>query len=90
MHFGVAFVANLQAAELLWMQEMTPDNHPAVGGEPLIGETDSDGRRAVIGVNVQAHRLVRLRKRQTSLFCRHTTKPTQWCPLFQPESFRLR
>ena len=30
--------------ELLLPQKVTPDNHPPMSGEPLIGEPDSDGR----------------------------------------------
>ncbi len=30
--------------EALLLQKLTPDNHPPMSGEPLIRETDSDGR----------------------------------------------
>ncbi len=71
------------AAELLLVQELRPHAESAVGGEALIGEADSDGRTAVVSVNVQAHRLVCLRARRRSEVCGHTTKPTKRCSHFQ-------
>ena len=40
--------------ETFLVQEMTPDDHPTVGGEPLVGEGNADGRRGGGGVGAPA------------------------------------
>jgi hypothetical protein len=76
-------------AKLLLAQKVRPDDQPPVGGQPLIGEADPDGRRRVFGVNLEPHRLVRLPLRPGILFWFHHLKPAKRCSLFQAESFRL-
>jgi hypothetical protein len=77
-------------AKLLLSQKVRPDDQPAVGGQPLIGEADPAGRRSVFRVNLEPHRLVRLLSRPGILFWFHHHKPAKRCSLFQAESFRLR
>jgi hypothetical protein len=60
-----------------------------VGGEPLIGKADPDGRRSVFRVNLEPHCLVRLQSRPKNLFWFHHHKPAKQCSSFQAESFRL-
>ena len=49
-----------RGAELLWLEELRPDDQAAVSGQALIGARNAEGRRGVLGVNLEAHRLVRL------------------------------
>ncbi len=76
-------------AKLLLAQKVRPHNQPAVGGQPLIGEADPNGRRGVFSVNLEPHRLVRLLSRLRNLFWFHHRKPARRCASFQAESFRL-
>lgn len=70
-------------AEAFLMQEMRPDDEAAVGGEALVGEADTDGRRGRFGVKVQAHRLVRLRLRRSRQSFLHKSKLAKRRSLFQ-------
>src|SRR5208282_2806387 len=74
----------------LLMQKVRPHHHAAMGGQPLIGKRNPNGRSVIFGVNWQAHRLVRLPSRFGNLIWFHHHKPAKRCSLFQAESFRLR
>src|SRR5437899_1007304 len=69
---------------------MRPNHHPAMSGQALIGEGNSDRRSAILGVNIQAHRLVRLLWRRACGIFYHKLQHAKRCSLFQTESFRLR
>src|SRR5208282_1739868 len=73
----------------LLMQKVRPHHHAAMGGQPLIGKRNPNGRSVIFGVNWQAHRLVRLPSRFGNLIWFHHHKPAKRCSLFQAESFRL-
>jgi len=57
-------IANDALAKGFLIENMRREDHTAVSGQPLIGERHPDARSGVVGVNVQAHRWLRLRLRQ--------------------------
>jgi hypothetical protein len=77
-------------AKAFLAQKVQLDNHAEVGGQPLVGEADADGRRGVLGVNSKVNRLVRLPSRPGNLIWFQHRKPAKRCSPFQSESFQHR
>ena len=77
-------------AELLLPQKVRPHDHPAVGGQLLVGERNPNRRSACGPIKIQPHRLVRLMSRLCCSWSYHHHKHARRCAPFPTASLRLR